>query len=231
MADSGRRRHLEERIVDLILEQGLPAGSPLPAEPALVDTLGVSRNSVREALRALHTLGIVDIRHGYGTFVGTAPMTAVTPGLLFRTRLRVRDDPGALADLVEVRELLELGLIEQVATRVDEAQLASLDRAVEEMDKGDLAAADQRFHEALYASVANELATQLISVFWDIYHQVADELEQTPVDRVRVVQGHRRVVEALRSGDPAPARQALLNHFADLRERVRWLVAATSGPR
>jgi DNA-binding FadR family transcriptional regulator len=118
-----------------------------------------------------------------------------------------------------------------VSTRVDEAQLASLDRAVEAMDKGDLAAADQCFHEALYASVTNDLATQLISVFWDIYHQVADELEHTPVDRVRVVQGHRRVVEALRSGDRARARQALLNHFADLRERVQRLVSATPEPR
>ncbi|MFD2080624.1 DNA-binding transcriptional regulator, FadR family [Actinopolymorpha cephalotaxi] len=231
MAESGRRRHLEERVVDLILEQGLPAGAPLPSEPALVDTLGVSRNSVREALRALHTLGIVDIRHGYGTFVGSAPLTAVTPGLLFRTRLRVRDDPGALADLVEVRELLELGLIEHVATSVDEAQLETLDRAVEAMAEGDLAAADRRFHEALYAPVANELAIQLISVFWDIYHQVAGELERTPVDRDRVVQGHRRVVEALRSGDPAQARQALLNHFADLRDRVRRLVTAVSESR
>ena len=226
----GSGRHLEGRIVDLILEHGLRAGSALPAEPALVATLGASRNSVREALRALHTLGIVEIRHGYGTFVGRAPITAVTPGLLFRTRLGVRDDPGALADLVEVRELLELGLIEQVATRVDEALLDALGAAVEAMatadDQDALADADRRFHEVLYAPVGNELATQLIGVFWDIYHQVAAELEPPPGDRDQVVESHRRVVEALRARDAKQARRVMRYHFADLHERVARLVEA-----
>ncbi|MGH3489742.1 MAG: FadR/GntR family transcriptional regulator [Actinopolymorphaceae bacterium] len=223
---AGTGRQLEVRIVDLILAQGLRAGSPLPAEPALVTTLGASRNSVREALRALHTLGIVDIRHGYGTFVGQAPLTAVTPGLLFRTRLSVRDDPTALADLVEVRELLELGLIARVADQADGDLLDALDAVVEAMRTGDLAAADRRFHERLYADVDNALATQLISLFWDIYHQVANELEPPPVDRSQVVGNHQRVVDALRSRDSERARLLLRSHFADLRERVARLVDA-----
>lgn len=226
----GSGRHLEGRIVDLILEQGLRPGSALPAEPALVATLGASRNSVREALRALHTLGIVEIRHGYGTFVGRAPITAVTPGLLFRTRLSVRDDPGALADLVEVRELLELGLIEQVATRVGEELLEALDAALEAMARAvggdELADADRRFHEALYAPVGNELATQLIGVFWDIYHQVAAELEPPSGDREQVMESHRRVVEALRARDAKQARRVMRYHFADLHDRVARLAEA-----
>ncbi|WP_020577658.1 FadR/GntR family transcriptional regulator [Actinopolymorpha alba] len=221
---AGTGRQLEGRIVDLILEQGLRAGSPLPAEPMLVSTLGVSRNSVREALRALHTLGIVEIRHGYGTFVGRAPLTAVTPGLLFRTRLSVRDDPGALADLVQVRELLELGLIEEVAERVDEELLRTLDASVETMRSGELADADRRFHEALYAPVGNELATQLIGLFWEIYHQVATELSSPPVDRGKVADSHRRIVEALRAHDGPKARRLLRYHFDDLRERVTRMV-------
>jgi DNA-binding FadR family transcriptional regulator len=223
---AGTGRQLEVRIVDLILDQGLRAGSPVPAEPALVTTLGASRNSVREALRALHTLGIVDIRHGYGTFVGQAPLTAVTPGLLFRTRLSVRDDPTALADLVEVRELLELGLIARVADQADDDLLDALDAVVEAMRTGDLAAADRRFHERLYADIDNALATQLISLFWEIYHQVANELEPPPVDRSQVAGNHQRVVDALRSRDGERARLLLRSHFADLRERVARLVDA-----
>jgi DNA-binding FadR family transcriptional regulator len=194
-----------------------------------VATLGASRNSVREALRALHTLGIVEIRHGYGTFVGSAPLTAVTPGLLFRTRLAVRADPSALADLVEVRELLELGLIERVAHESDVDLLEDLDAAVEAMRAGDLADADRRFHERLYAGVGNELATQLVSLFWDIYHQVAKELAPPPLDRSQVVGSHQRIVDALRSRDPAQARVVLRSHFADLRTRVAQLVDAV-GP-
>ncbi len=223
---AGTGRQLEERIVDLILEQDLRAGSPLPPEPVLVSTLGVSRNSVREALRALHTLGIVEVRHGYGTFVGQAPLTAVTPGLLFRTRLKVRDDPTALADLVAVRELLELGLIEQVAERVDDGLLRTLEAAVASMRSSDLAVADRRFHEALYAPVGNELATQLIGLFWDIYHQVAAELEAEPPEPAEVADSHERIVEALRSRDGAQARRLLRYHFEDLRVRVSRMLDA-----
>ena len=226
---AGTGRQLEERIVDLILDQGLRAGSPLPAEPVLVSTLGASRNSVREALRALHTLGIVEIRHGYGTFVGRAPLTAVTPGLLFRTRLKVRDDPNALADLVAVRELLELGLVEQVAERVDDDLLRTLDAAVEAMRTSELAPADRHFHEVLYAPVGNELAIQLIGLFWDIYHQVSAELESSPVDQSEVADSHQQIVDALRARDGAQARRLLRYHFEDLRARVSALLDAADG--
>jgi DNA-binding FadR family transcriptional regulator len=97
---------------------------------------------------------------------------------------------------------------------------------VEAMRTGDLAAADRRFHERLYADVDNALATQLISLFWDIYHQVANELEPPPVDRSQVAGNHQRVVDALRSRDGERARLLLRSHFADLRERVARLVDA-----
>ncbi|MBM7787130.1 FadR/GntR family transcriptional regulator [Tenggerimyces flavus] len=221
MASSGRQ--LEGRIIDLIFEHGLSTGAAMPPEPQLVATLGASRNSVREALRALHTLGIVEIRHGYGTFVGQAPLTAVAPGLLFRTRLSVRDDPAALADLVQTRELLELGLLDDVVKAVDDALLTDLETAAAAMRTGSvstLADADRRFHQTLYRSAGNELAAQLIDLFWDIYHQVEAELEPPYVDRERIAADHLRIVDALRSGDVDTVRAAVREHFKDLGARV-----------
>ncbi len=221
MASSGRQ--LEGRIIDLIFEQGLSTGAAMPPEPQLVATLGASRNSVREALRALHTLGIVEIRHGYGTFVGQAPLTAVAPGLLFRTRLSVRDDPAALADLVQTRELLELGLLDDVVKAVDDALLTDLETAAKAMRTGHLADADRRFHQTLYRSAGNELAAQLIDLFWDIYHQVEAELEPPQVDRERIAADHLRIVDALRTGDVDTVRAAVREHFKDLGARVEHL--------
>lgn len=221
MASSGRQ--LEGRIVDLIFEQGLGTGAAMPPEPQLVATLGASRNSVREALRALHTLGIVEIRHGYGTFVGRAPLTAVAPGLLFRTRLSVRDDPAALADLVQTRELLELGLLDDVVRAVDDPLLTDLETAAKGMRTGNLADADRRFHQTLYRSAGNELAAQLIDLFWDIYHQVEAELEPPQVDRERIAADHLRIVDALRTGDVDTVRAAVREHFKDLGTRVEHL--------
>lgn len=221
MASSGRQ--LEGRIIDLIFEHGLTTGAAMPPEPQLVATLGASRNSVREALRALHTLGIVEIRHGYGTFVGQAPLTAVAPGLLFRTRLSVRDDPAALADLVQTRELLELGLLDEVVKAVDDALLADLETAAKSMRTGNLADADRRFHQTLYRSAGNELAAQLIDLFWDIYHQVEAELEPPQVDRERIAADHLRIVDALRTSDVDTVRAAVREHFKDLGARVEHL--------
>jgi DNA-binding FadR family transcriptional regulator len=225
MASSGRQ--LEGRIIDLIFEQGLTTGAAMPPEPQLVATLGASRNSVREALRALHTLGIVEIRHGYGTFVGQAPLTAVAPGLLFRTRLSVRDDPAALADLVQTRELLELGLLDEVVKQADDTLLADLEEAAAAMAAtaapDSLADADRHFHQTLYRAAGNELATQLIDLFWDIYHQVEAELEPPQVDRDRIAADHLRIVDALRTGDVDTVRGAVREHFKDLGTRVEHL--------
>lgn len=161
---------MQDQITDLIVELDLDPGDPLPAEPELMRTLGVSRNSVREALKGLQALGIVDIRHGYGTYVGTAQVLSMAPGLLFHSRLAVRrENPGALRDIVEVRAMLESGLIRRSAL---ELTAADLDRLQAELDA--LAADgapgradhDRRFHELLYEPLGNTLALQLIALFW-----------------------------------------------------------------
>ena len=74
--------------MQLILDRRLRAGAPLPTEAELMEDLGVSRNSVREALKALQALDIVEIRHGYGTYVGQASLTPLIDGLTFRTLAR-----------------------------------------------------------------------------------------------------------------------------------------------
>lgn len=223
-------RELQDRIVDLILDRGLTPGAAMPSEPRLVDELGASRNSVREALRALHTLGIVEIRHGYGTFVGRAPLTAFVPGLLYSTRQSVRSDRAALGELLEVRRILEASLIEQVVERADDAFLAELDDAVTAMDTGDVSTADQRFHQILYRPVHNRFAGQLIELFWDVYHQVEAELEPPGREPATIGHDHRRIVDAVRAGDPAAARTAMTRHFADIQARVARLTARPHEP-
>ncbi|PRX96994.1 FadR/GntR family transcriptional regulator [Allonocardiopsis opalescens] len=223
MAPNGRR--LQDRIIDLILARGLAPGAPMPAEPRLVDELGASRNSVREALRALHTLGIIEIRHGHGTFVGQAPLTAFTPGLLYSTRQSVRSGASALRDMLEIRRTLEASLIEQVVERADEDFLAELDAAASAIDAGELSAADQHFHEVLYRRVPNRLAVELIELFWTVYHQVESDLEPPGDDPGEIGRAHRVIADAVRAGDAVRAREALVRHFGDIEQRVARLDA------
>ncbi|MEV6418065.1 FadR/GntR family transcriptional regulator [Kribbella sp. NPDC051718] len=208
---------LEERIIELIHERGLASGAAMPTEPQLMELLGASRNSVREAIRALQALGIVDIRHGYGTFVGQASLTGLTTSLAFR--VRSTDGIRAIRDLVEVRELLETGLIGEVAkARTSEPKLAALEALVTAIahDSG----ADRAFHALLYENCGNELVLQLIGLFWDTYHEV-EHLLGEPADRTGdLIANHRRIVDALRDRDSKAARDAMRLHFRDVRARI-----------
>lgn len=206
---------LADRIVDLIHQRGLAPGAPMPTEPQLVELLGASRNSVREAVRALQALGIVEIRHGHGTFVGEAPMSVLTPSLTFKARSG--QGLSALHDLVGIRELLEVGLIGEVAGTLSAARLAALDALVARM--GEDPEADRSFHALLYESCGNQLVLQLIQLFWDVYHEVGGALGSRERGDV-IIANHARIVTALRAGDPAAARDAMHRHFTDVKTRI-----------
>jgi DNA-binding FadR family transcriptional regulator len=229
----GRRPSVQDQIVDLIVGLDLDAGDALPPEPELMRSLGVSRNSVREALKGLQALGIVDIRHGYGTYVGAAQLRSMAPGLLFHSRLAVRrEDPRAMLDIVEVRALLESGLIRRSALELTDSDL---DRLAEELAgleaDGDAGRADhdRRFHELIYEPLGNALVLQLIALFWDVYRQLEGGVGKARTDHRQVVRQHRHMLDALRSRDPEAAAAAIAEHFAEITARMDQWAAGKTG--
>jgi DNA-binding FadR family transcriptional regulator len=209
---------VQDRIVALIHDRGLTAGAAMPTEPQLMDVLGASRNSVREAIRALQALGIVEIRHGFGTFVGRASLDVLSPSLEFRIRSGPQGGIKALHDLVEVREIVETGLIARVAGNTSDTRLSALDALVTAMQT-DLEA-DRAFHALLYENCGNELVLQLIDLFWQVYHQVEPVLGAPEDHMDDIVTNHRRIVDALRAQDPAAASEAMRRHFRDVKARI-----------
>jgi DNA-binding FadR family transcriptional regulator len=214
-----RSQELVDAIIELIDRRKLRAGDPLPPEPRLMEEFDAARNSVREALRTLQALGIVEIRHGYGTFVGDASMAALSPSLLFRTRTRSRDGLRGLSDLLEVRQILETELARKVTA--DIALLEELTECVERMrDPATAAAADRRFHERICAAAGNELALELIRLFWDVYRQT-ESLIGAPTSRPdALVDKHQRIVDAISSCDGEAIRRAVSQHFDEIRRRI-----------
>jgi DNA-binding FadR family transcriptional regulator len=217
-----RSQELVDSIIDFIDRHNLRPGDVLPPEPRLMEEFGAARNSVREALRTLQALGIVEIRHGYGTFVGTASMTALGPSLLFRTRARSKENLDGLRDLLEVRQILETELAKKVADRRDTALLEELADEVRRMnDRSEAADADRRFHERMCTAAGNDLALELIRLFWDVYRQT-ESLIGAPTTSVKaVVTKHQNIVEALASADHDAIAQAVDLHFEEIRVRIR----------
>ncbi|MFF0557499.1 FadR/GntR family transcriptional regulator [Streptomyces sp. NPDC004266] len=226
------RQEVSEGIKRYILDHHLKPGDPLPTESQLCDVLGASRSSVREAVKMLNALDIVDVRHGHGTYVGRLSLSALVESLAFRGLLDPGDNCQVLADLVEVRQLFESGMADQIVARLDEGHLDELDRLVDAMrtqsggGSGDRAAGlvevDRAFHAALVRPLGNELIGKMSTAFWDVYEIVAPQLSLlTPADEVDIVAIHQDIVTAARAGDTDGFVAAVVAHYAPLRRRIR----------
>ncbi|MEC4015184.1 FadR/GntR family transcriptional regulator [Streptomyces sp. H27-D2] len=219
-------RDIQERIKKLIIDQRLPSGASLPTETELMELLGVSRNSVREALKALQAMGIVEIRHGFGTYVGPMSMAPMIEGLTFRTVAGHYRGEDSLLQLLELREAVETGLISRLVGRAPEADPAELDALVERMTQEAAAGAvraetDRAFHAALYRGLDNPLLSEVLEAFWDAFHRVRTDLADVHQDPKITCSQHREILAAVRSGDAVRAEQAIRDHFGNIRKRLR----------
>ncbi|MEU6749090.1 FCD domain-containing protein [Spirillospora sp. NPDC046719] len=222
---SSRTEEVQQAIKQLILERGLASGDPMPTEFELVEELDVSRNSLREALKALQAVGIVEIRHGFGMYVGSMSLGALVDELTFHARMSKRQGRDDLAHLVDVREVLERGLVEQVIDRGLASDTAELDEIMRRMDAEAAAGqvtpeTDRLFHELLYRPLANPIVNQLLGAFWDVYRTLQHDLAPVQQEAADVAQRHRDIYEALVSGDRGAAATAMAAHFRGIRERL-----------
>jgi DNA-binding FadR family transcriptional regulator len=228
---------LQEEIKQLILDRHLQPGDPLPTETELVELLRVGRNSVREALKSLQALDLVQIRHGYGTFVGSMSLEPLADGLTFRINHGMRDGLQGLRELLDVREELEASLIRKVTPLIGKVELSKLREALDVFaaaqggDPDAEAAADQNFHNLLYEPLDNRLVAQLLDTFWIVYQRLIVGLSRAGLANPRDLLGHHRaIVDALDRGDAAAAERAVRAHFAEIAERLAAISPPSPGP-
>jgi len=222
---SSRTDEIQHRIKQMILEQNLTVGDPMPTEFELIDELDVSRNSLREALKALQAVGIVEIRHGLGTYVGRMSMGALVDELTFHGRMSRQSGRDAFGHLIEVREILERGLVDALIERRPDVAWDALDAVMAEMNdearNGSVnATTDRRFHELLYEPLANPLVDRLLGAFWDVFHALQHDLEPADESPDDVAAWHRDIYHAIRAGDREAASVAMTRHFEGIRRRA-----------
>lgn len=220
-----RLRALQSDIMDLILERELDAGDPLPTENELAAALGVGRNTLRESLKVLQALGVVEIRHGFGMFVAPSNFDALADGMTFRGRLSLRHKGDEALELVDVRQALESGLIGGAMDSMTSSQLAAVEESVVRMEE--LAAAgqtfveaDAEFHRRLFEPLNNALLVSLLGVFWKVYRQINVEVGAGAEDLTETAAVHRGIYEAVSGGDKALAAERLNRHFDGIRHRI-----------
>ncbi|MET9800089.1 FadR/GntR family transcriptional regulator [Streptomyces sp. NPDC006368] len=218
---SPRRSGLSDQVIAELRNQitsgEWPVGSRIPTEPELVEQLGVARNTIREAVRALAHNGLLDIRQGSGTYVIA---TSELAGVMHRRFSGA--DPRHIAELRSTLESSAARLAAERRTDRDMRQLdALLARREEAWEQGDaerFVAADSTFHLAVVAASHNDVLTELYA---DLGHLVRDWLREDVGGDLRPENhmDHARLVEAIRAGDAdAAASEAAGYPFVCLRQ-------------
>lgn len=221
-------------IKRLILADGLRPGDPLPSESELCDQMGVSRSSVREAIRTLQTLDIVQVRHGRGTFVGEMSLQPLVETLAFRSIISPGDDFRALREVVDVRISLDLSFADRVTSHFKGSHNEMLHLLVGEMvasaRRGEpFATADRQFHTQLFSDSGCAMVSQLVAAFWDVHTAVLPQLAiPTPGDIELTAKAHGDILKAAEAGDADAYRRAVHEHYAPL---LRVLDATVTEPR
>ena len=231
-SDSGpwREPSVGDRIKEYIVANHLRPGDPLPTEHELSDRLKVSRSRVREAVKTLSALDIVEVRHGYGTSAGRMSLDALVQSLAFRSMLQPDDGQHVLADLIDIRELIETSLSSLIVARLTPDAAAAMRDITSAMRakavRGEeFQQEDRDFHRLLVETTGNALAVQLTGAFWDV-HSMAGELLGPPVDLVETADAHVAILDAVDGGDPARVAEAIREHYIPVRRRMRHMLDA-----
>ena len=223
-----------DKIRALIISGELPPGARLPPEQELASQLGSSRNTTREAVRALVTARVLDVRRGDGTYVTSLQPELLLEGIGFAVELM--QDENAL-ELLEVRKALEPAATELAAQRIDEVGLAKVRHHLVLMrssadDVEELVVHDSDFHAAVGAAAGNPTMASMLrgissrTMRGRVWHGI---LEEAAIQRT--IAEHETIYGALVARDPALARAAALVHVASTESFVRRVLAARSDGR
>ena len=223
-----KRSRLYESAVDqirsLILADDYRPGDRLPSERELAEQLSVGRPSVREALRTLGAMGLIEIRAGNGTYVRDVTLHPYIDSLIthISSRLKTREDN--ILKLWEVRKVLEAGNVGLACSRMTPSRLGRMAECVGEMEKnirnrGTFISTGVQFHREIAEATDNEVLILLWNNVWDLILR-SDAYRRRSSARFRMrhsppqsLEDHRRIYRALSRGNHAESVRAMEEHL------------------
>ena len=216
---------IQDYIKDYIINNHLKAGDPLPSEGAIAEELGVSRSPVREAVKALQSLGIIEARQGDGLYVREWNFDP-----FFETLYHgMRSNPRKLAELYQIRVWLEMAVIGDAVKRIKDDEITNLEilmlRWEQAVKRGKpYIEYDQEFHKQIFCVMKNETLVKLFDTFWLVF-DLHEESEVMAPDPLYVLHEHQDVLDAVKQRDPELARRMLMQQFTGFSERIEAISA------
>lgn len=212
----GSTGQVVDHIRSLIVSGSLRPGDRLPAERELALQIGVSRPTVRAGLRALAAMGVVQSRHGSGTYITDGPPVLGSEPLRFLAALH----GFTTAQMFEARRILEVGAAGLAAERATPDQVATMAEEVTELfasldDPQGFLVHDVKFHQAVATGSGNPILASVVEMVSDLYYARRRETATRATDRnLRdAAEMHRRIYQAIRARDPRAARKAMNEHL------------------
>lgn len=215
-----RRSKVYEEVARQIqnhIFENLKPGDVLPPERELAQRFGVSRSSVRDAIRSLELIGLLEPQQGRGTVVcepsGNAVMGSLTAVIMQKRKL--------VKELLDVRKVVEPALARRAAPHVSDSQIAELEQLLERQSSkvrnGELAIEeDNEFHYQIALAADNAVLLQIVDVLMDTLHETREKSLQSGGRPQKSLAGHRRILAALKHRDPAASEKAMRQHLEEI---------------
>lgn len=217
------KRRLHEAVVEAIAREvltgALAVGSALPADSLLSARYGVSRTVIREAIQALAGMGIVDVRHGAGTYVNAHEHW----NLLNPQLLQLIDQTGTISilmdDLLDIRRMFEVEAVMLAARRATPQDIAELERLVQAMKDPQATEQDQldlnlEFHSAIVQASHNQILRNLREQLRGLLNVMMNARQSQADQDMRIVSTtmHEMLLQAIKERRPDRAQAVMLTH-------------------
>lgn len=215
-------QEVQERIKDFIVAGKLRPDDSLPTEAQFAEQLHVSRPVVREAMRALESLGVIYSRRGEGRYVSRFNLAPVLQSLNYSLLFDTED----VRQMIEVRERLEGSFVGEAIVCMDPETLGELRTLVAQMRQaatieGYFLDKDLDFHRALYRPIGNRVLAKLLDMFCVIYQNLRDKSLSVAQDPLAEVEHHEQILAAIEAKDTALAQQLITEHFSGIKDRIK----------
>lgn len=205
---------VQESLRAYIEDNHLAPGAPLPPEAELAGQLGVSRNSVREGIKALESVGVLETRRGIGVFVKAFSFEPLLENLAYGLGGALKQ----IEEVIAIRRTLEVGLIGQTLAQIGDEDIRELREVCDRMrlraERGEsFPDEDRRFHELLFQCQGNEVLLRLLEVFWLAFYKASDFVSLDNADPMQTWRDHAAIVDAVEARDLVAVRERLDTHY------------------
>jgi GntR family transcriptional repressor for pyruvate dehydrogenase complex len=209
------------RQIERLILKKLRPGDKLPSERELAETLAVSRSSIRDAIRSLELMGMVEPRQGAGTIVREVSSNSLANPLA--NALKRKEE--LMGELLDFRLMLEPPLASRAATHASGEEIAEmediLDRQEKKLRGGESTIVeDSEFHYAVALASGNSVVLKVLDILMDLLRETRQRTLQVEGRPEKSLAGHRRILAAIKRHDAEAAKAAMRRHIEDIEEIV-----------